>query len=69
MARLSWAGGGGDDIDLVADMMRRLWQGQTARHGSHNLTRLENQRGAETAVRLAATLVQWFTTAVVHRTS
>ncbi|MEU9072104.1 hypothetical protein AB0D60_35120 [Streptomyces sp. NPDC048306] len=62
------AGGGGDDITLVADMMRRLWQGQTARHGSQNPTRLENQREAEMAVHLAATLVQWFTASLVQRT-
>ncbi|MEU7596558.1 hypothetical protein AB0B79_26520 [Streptomyces sp. NPDC039022] len=62
------AGGGGDDITLVADMMRRLWQGQTARHGSQNPTRLENQREAEMAVHLAATLVQWFTAGLVQRT-
>ncbi|UQT61207.1 hypothetical protein M4V62_42455 [Streptomyces durmitorensis] len=62
------AGGGWDDIALVVDMMRRLWQGQTARHGSQSPTRLENQRGAEMAVHLAATHVRWFTTGLVQRT-
>lgn len=62
------AGRAGDDITLVADMMRRLWQGQTARHGSQTPTRLENQREAEMAVHLAATLVQWFTVSLVQRT-
>jgi hypothetical protein len=56
-----------DDITLVADMMRRLWQGQTARHGSQTPTRLETQPEAEMAVHLAVTLVQWFAAGLVHR--
>ncbi|MEV7981822.1 hypothetical protein [Streptomyces sp. NPDC086519] len=62
------AAGGGDDIALVADMMRRLWQGQTSRHGSQNPTRHETQREAEMAVHLAATLVQWFAAGLIRRT-
>ncbi|MFC9948481.1 hypothetical protein [Streptomyces pratensis] len=62
------ASGGGDDVTLVTDMMQRLWSGQTARHGSQNPTRLENQREAEMAVHLAAALVQWFTAGLVQRT-
>jgi len=57
----------GDDITLVADMMRRLWKGQTARHGSQTTTRLETQQEAEMAVHLATTLVQWFASGLVHR--
>ncbi|NNN34420.1 hypothetical protein HLK59_29485 [Streptomyces sp. S3(2020)] len=58
----------GEDIVLVADMMRRLWQGQTSRHGSQNPTRLETQQEAEMAVHLAAILVQWFAAGLVSRT-
>lgn len=61
------AAGGVDDIALVADMMRRLWQGQTSRHGSQSPTRLETQQEAEMAVHLAATLVQWLAAGLVHR--
>lgn len=57
----------GDDISLVADMMRRLWQGQTSRHGSQTPTQLETQQQAEMAVHLAVTLVQWFTAGLVRR--
>lgn len=60
------AAGGGDDIALVADMMRRLWKGQTSRHGSQNPTRHESQREAEMAVHLAATLVHWFAAGLVY---
>ncbi|MEU3201419.1 hypothetical protein [Streptomyces sp. NPDC006996] len=60
---------GTDDIALVADMMRRLWQGQTSRHGSQNPTRLETQQEAEMAVHLAVTLVHWFAAGLVYRTS
>ncbi|MFD5110557.1 hypothetical protein [Streptomyces cinereoruber] len=59
---------GDHDIDLVAGMMRRLWKGQTARHGSKNATRFETQREAEMAVHLACTLVQWFTAGLIQRT-
>ncbi|MEV0937644.1 hypothetical protein ACIBMX_10485 [Streptomyces phaeochromogenes] len=62
------AANNGDDIAVVADMMRRLWQGQTSRHGSQNPTRLETQQQAEMAVHLAATLVQWFAAGLVRRT-
>ncbi|MGP3684636.1 hypothetical protein ACTVZO_07970 [Streptomyces sp. IBSNAI002] len=61
------AAGAGDDILLIADMMRRLWQGQTSRHGSQNGTRLETQQEAEMAVHLASTLVQWFAVGLIHR--
>ncbi|MFF4362836.1 hypothetical protein ACFY1U_34500 [Streptomyces sp. NPDC001351] len=61
------AAGSADDIELVADMMRRLWQGQTSRHGSQSLTRLETQQEAEMAVHLATTLVQWFAAGLIHR--
>lgn len=61
------AAGGGDDIALVADMMRRLWQGQTSRHGSQSPTRLETQQEAEMAVHLATTLLQWFAAGLIHR--
>jgi hypothetical protein len=57
----------GEDITLVADMMRRLWQGQTSRHGSQSPTRLETPQEAEMAVHLATTLVQWFASGAVHR--
>jgi hypothetical protein len=57
----------GDDITLVADMMRRLWQGQTSRHGSQSPTRLETPQEAEMAVHLATTLVQWFASGAVGR--
>ncbi|WP_331718906.1 hypothetical protein OHU23_40595 (plasmid) [Streptomyces virginiae] len=61
------AAGTEDDITLVADLMRRLWQGQTSRHGSQNGTRLETQQEAEMAVHLASTLVQWFAVGLIHR--
>ncbi|WP_159054694.1 hypothetical protein [Streptomyces dysideae] len=57
----------GDDITLVVDMMRRLWQGQTSRHGSQAPTRHETQQQAEMSVQLAVTLVQWFTSDLVRR--
>ncbi|WP_327321131.1 hypothetical protein OG735_00380 [Streptomyces sp. NBC_01210] len=60
---------GENDIELVSSMMRRLWKGQTARHGSQNPTRFETQREAEMAVHLAATLVQWFAAGLVQRTA
>lgn len=58
---------GTNDFDLVADMMRRLWQGQTSRHGSQSPTPMETQEQAEMAVHLAAVLVQWFAAGLVHR--
>ncbi|KUN58453.1 hypothetical protein AQJ54_41775 [Streptomyces griseorubiginosus] len=62
------ASSGKTDIDLVVDMMRRLWQGQTSRHGSQTPTQMETQQQAEMAVHVAAALVQWFAAGLVRRT-
>jgi hypothetical protein len=48
-------------------MMRRLWKGQTSRHGSQNPTPLETQQEAEMAVHLATTLLHWFAAGLIHR--
>lgn len=55
------------DVDLVVDMMRRLWQGQTSRHGSQAGTTLETKPQAEMAVFIAMTLVEWFSSGHVRR--
>ncbi len=61
------ANSGTTDIGLVVDMMRRLWQGQTSRHGSQTPTQMETQQQAEMAVHLAAALVQLFAAGLVRR--
>ncbi|MCX4564692.1 hypothetical protein OHA02_52395 [Streptomyces phaeochromogenes] len=57
----------GDDIMVVIEMMRRLWQGQSSRHGAQTPTKHETQGQAEMAVHLAVTLVQWFSAGFVKR--
>lgn len=58
---------GQDQIAPVEAMMRMLWEGQTARHGSQTPTRPETLEAARMAVHLAIPLVQWFTTGAVAR--
>jgi len=55
------------DVDLLVDMMKRLWQGQTSRHGSQAGTTLETQEQAEMAMFIAVTLVEWFAGGLVRR--
>ncbi|MEU3394973.1 hypothetical protein [Streptomyces albidoflavus] len=60
----------GDDAVLLAEaMMRTLWTGQTSRHGSQTGTVPETLEAARAGVHLAATLVQWFISGAVTRTS
>ncbi|MFI8784425.1 hypothetical protein ACIGQC_28215 [Streptomyces albidoflavus] len=60
----------GDDAVLSAEaMMRTLWTGQTSRHGSQTGTVPETLEAARAGVHLAATLVQWFISGAVNRTS
>ncbi|SUP61782.1 Uncharacterised protein [Streptomyces griseus] len=49
--------------------MRTLWTGQTSRHGSQTGTVPETLEAARAGVHLAATLVQWFISGAVTRTS
>ncbi|MFJ3630380.1 hypothetical protein ACIPQ3_30250 [Streptomyces albidoflavus] len=59
-----------DDAVLLAEaMMRTLWTGQTSRHGSQTGTVPETLEAARAGVHLAATLVQWFISGAVNRTS
>jgi hypothetical protein len=54
-------------IEPLIGMMELLWKGQTSRHGAQTTTRSETYEGAQMAVQLAVTLVQWFTTGAVRR--
>lgn len=54
-------------VQAVAEMMRLLARGQTSRHGASRETRSETVAEARAAVQLAATLVHFFVTGVVHR--
>ncbi|MFF2223169.1 hypothetical protein ACFVV7_07650 [Streptomyces globisporus] len=59
----------GDPIAPVEAMMRALWDGQTTRHGKQTPSVPETLEAARAGVHLAATLVQWFTSAAVVRSS
>jgi hypothetical protein len=59
---------GKDPVAPVEAMMRALWEGQTSRHGAQTGTVPETPEAAQSAVHLAATLVQWFTSGAVVRT-
>ncbi|WP_226652833.1 hypothetical protein [Streptomyces hydrogenans] len=50
-------------------MMRALWEGQTSRHGGQTPTPPETLEAARAGVHLAATLVQWFVSGAVVRTT
>lgn len=58
---------GQDAVDPVVAMMQTLWEGQTSRHGAQTATVAETLEAARAGVHLAATLVQWFTSAAVIR--
>jgi len=57
---------GTGDITPLIEMMTLLWQGQTSRHGSQAVIRMETREEAEMGVHLAVTLVHWFTTGAVR---
>ncbi|MFD7978759.1 hypothetical protein [Streptomyces sp. NPDC059071] len=59
----------GDPIAVAEAMMRALWDGQTSRHGGQAPTSPETLEAARAGVHLAATLVQWFVSGAVVRTS
>jgi hypothetical protein len=59
---------GKDPVVPLEAMMRALWEGQTSRHGAQTGTVPETPEAAQSAVHLAATLVQWFTSGAVVRT-
>lgn len=50
----------------LVEMLALLWEGQSRHAGAPN-SRQQTQAEAEAAVHLAATLVQWLTTGVLHR--
>jgi len=52
--------------DVVAKMVRSLWEGQESRHGGNGY-RKPTQGEAEAAVLLAVPLVQWFSSGAVKR--
>ena len=52
--------------ERLIEMLKMLWQGQSRHAGSPN-SRRQTQAEAETAVHLAATLVQWLTSSVLYR--
>lgn len=58
---------GVSSIDPLLGMLRLLWQGQTDRHGGTNPTNPIPLEAGTTAVHLAVTLVQWFTSGSVTR--
>ncbi|MFX4293571.1 hypothetical protein [Streptomyces bohaiensis] len=56
-------------VAVVEEMWRMLNRGQTARHGSQDPTVEETLEAARAAVHLAATLVQWFSSGALRRSS
>ncbi|MFJ6452256.1 hypothetical protein ACIQNV_37270 [Streptomyces hydrogenans] len=59
----------GDPIAVAEAMMRALWEGQTSRHGGQTPTSPETLEAARAGAHLAATLVQWFVSGAVVRTT
>jgi hypothetical protein len=57
------------DISALVAMLELLWQGQTDRHGGVNPTRPIPQEAGPAAVHLGVTLVQWFQSGMVRRTT
>ncbi|MEV7230926.1 hypothetical protein AB0M79_28490 [Polymorphospora sp. NPDC051019] len=55
-------------IDRLVGMLELLWQGQSRHAGGPN-SRRQTQVEAEASVHLAATLLQWLTSAVLRRKS
>jgi hypothetical protein len=58
---------GHGSIDVVAAMLNRLLRGETERHGLEGRNRPSTQAEAETAIHLAAVLVQWFSRGAIQR--
>ena len=56
-----------DTIDPLVAILERLWTGQVSRHGGARTSRDQTQAEAETAVHLAATLVQLLSTGALTR--
>lgn len=54
-------------VENVIGMMVILWTGQTSRHAGQNPTRKETINEARSAVHLAVTLVQWFSSGTICR--
>jgi hypothetical protein len=55
------------DVSTIVSMMESLWEGQVSRHAGAPKARRQTQAEAETAVHLAALLVQWLSTGVLRR--
>jgi hypothetical protein len=53
-------------VDVVLAMLEALWHGQSRHAGSAN-SRRQTQVEGESAVHLAATLVQWLGSGVLRR--
>lgn len=53
-------------VERLVGMLALLWEGQSRHAGSPNARR-QTQAEGEAAVHLAATLVQWLTSGVLHR--
>ena len=60
-------GQGNDSIEPVTGMVSLLWDGQTSRHGGVAATKPETVDAARSAVHLAGTLCQWFSSGAVRR--
>jgi hypothetical protein len=56
-----------EPISALISMMALLWEGQYDRHVTEGVPLQVSQEEAETALHLAVTLVQWFTTGRVSR--
>lgn len=52
-------GANSDGVQTVLHLMQALWEGQTSRHAGVNPTREETSAEAQTAVHIAASLVQF----------
>ncbi|MFI7510489.1 hypothetical protein ACIBSS_27095 [Micromonospora aurantiaca] len=55
------------DVTPLVTMLELLWQAQVSRHGGAPKSRRQEQAEAEAAVHLAATLVQWLGSGVLHK--
>jgi hypothetical protein len=60
-------GGAAGSVAPFMAMLELLWSGQVSRHAGVSTSRDQRQIEAEAAVVLAATLVHWLATGVVHR--
>jgi hypothetical protein len=59
---------GTDDVAPLVAVLRRLWEGQHARHGGGpEGYRPQTQAEAEAAVHLAVTVVQWISSGALTR--